>query len=579
MERRLAAVMAADVVGYSRLIRADEEGTLTALKALHANIIDPKLKTHNGRIVKLIGDGLLAEFGSVVDAVRCAVDVQHALSEHNFPLPTEHRIDFRIGINLGDIVIDGDDIQGDGVNVAARLEGLAEPGGICVSAGVYEQVRDRLDLVFEDLGAKTVKNIERPVHVYGVRADWVAGAAATTKPLQERPSIAVLPFVNMSGDPEQEYLADGIAEDILTGLSRVRWLIVTSRNSSFSYKNKNIDIKRIASELGVRYVVEGSVRMAGLRTRITAQLIDASNDRHIWAERYDRSVEDIFDLQDEITATILGRIEPELGMAEQERARREPPESLDAWDLYLRGQWHLYRFRADDNAEAQKCFRGAIEIDPSFAAAYTGLAYTCHLAAIENFSDDPEVTIAAGIEAARRAVALDDKDAMAFSVLARILTMGREYEAAITAGRMAVDLNPTNAQVRFGYAFALMFSGHLEEAIRELDDAIRLSPRDPNIWSFMTVRSWALCALGHFQEAADFARRASEQPRSLLWPKLIIASSLGHLGKAKEAAKALAEFRNQYPNADLEKLCMRLPFKDRAHAEIFVNGIQKAVTN
>jgi len=372
------------VVGYSRLIRADEEGTIAALKTLRSDLIDPKIAEHHGRIVKLMGDGMLAEFPSVVDAVRAAVETQQAVAEHNASLPEDRWIEFRVGINLGDVVIDGDDIQGDGVNIAARLEGMAEPGGICISGKVYEEVRDRIDVPLEDLGEQAVKNIDRPVRVWR----WLAGDGAALAgpieatlplPLPDKPSIAVLPFDNVSGDPDQEFFADGIAEDIITQLSKFRSLFVIARNSSFSFKGQALDIKEVGQKLGVRYVVEGSVRRAGNRVRITAQLIDAVADAHLWAERYDRELDDIFAVQDEVTQAIVTAIEPTLGSAELERARRVPTGKLDAWEAFQRGLWHVFRYKRDDNAKAQEFFRRATGIDGGFAPAHAGLAYTLFL--------------------------------------------------------------------------------------------------------------------------------------------------------------------------------------------------------
>jgi adenylate cyclase len=570
MARRLAAILAADVVGFSRLMADDEAGTLALLKQQRKEHIDPITARYGGRLVKLVGDGALVEFSSVVDAVQCALDIQQEL------LTVNSRISLRIGVNLGDVLIDGDDIYGDGVNVAARLEALAEPGGIAIAGPVYDQVRRKIDAEFTSKGITQLKNISDPIEIWHWSPEGAlqSSAPAAPVPASSKPSIAVLPFTNMSGDPDQEYLADGIAEDILTGLARARWLVVTSRNSSFVYKGKNTSVRQIARELGVTYVLEGSVRIGGNRARITAQLIDASTDRHIWAERYDGSIEDIFELQDKVTEAILGAIEPELGVAEQERARRKPPDSLDAWDLYLRGQWHLYQFRAEDNAEAQRMFRQSISVDPNFAASHTGLAYACHLAAIECFTDELQQTIQAGIAAARKAVSLDDKDAMAFAVLARILTMGREYESAIAAGRAGVSLNPNIAQVRFGLGFALALADQPEEALAELDEAVRISPRDPNTWSFLIVRSWALCMLRRFDEAAESARQAGQQPRSFLWPMAVLACALGHLGKPEEARAARARFEQEYPQIDIEKLWSRLPFRNSEHKQMFVAGVR-----
>jgi len=347
MDRRLAAIFAADVVGYSRLIRADEEGTIAALKSLRADLIDPRIAQYNGRIVKLMGDGILVEFASVVDAVRAAAETQQAVARRNAELPEEKRIEFRIGINAGDVVIDGDDIHGDGVNVAARLEGLADAGGFCISESVHDQVRDRLDLPFEDMGEQTVKNIDRPIRVWRWLEAARPGSTVTGSkplPLPDKPSIAVLPFTNLSGDPEQEYVADGITEDLITALSKIRWFFVIARNSTFTYKGHAIEVRQVSRELGVRYVLEGSIRKSSDRVRISAQLIDATTGRHVWAEHYDREIEDIFELQDEMTQTIVAAVEPELGAFERERALRKPPQSLDAWETYQRGLWHMWSF-------------------------------------------------------------------------------------------------------------------------------------------------------------------------------------------------------------------------------------------
>ena len=345
-QTRRPAILAADVAGYSRLMGVDEEGALARLKALRRELADPKIKEHRGRIVKTTGDGLLIEFASVVDAVRCAVEVQREMAERNANVPPDRRIEFRMGINLGDIIKDGRDIYGNGVNLAARLEALAEPGGICVSRVVRDQVRDKLDFSFEDLGEQQVKNIARPVRVYRVREgaaaiEHVSPASPQLLPLPDKPSIAVLPFQNMSGDPEQEYFADGMVEEIITALSRIRWLFVIARNSSFTYKGRALDVKQVGRELGVRYVLEGSVRKSGDRIRITAQLVEAASGSHIWAERYDRGVADIFAVQDEITERVVGAIEPELYAAENVRTQRKSPESLDAWECVIRALTQL----------------------------------------------------------------------------------------------------------------------------------------------------------------------------------------------------------------------------------------------
>jgi TolB-like protein/class 3 adenylate cyclase len=382
VERRLAAILAADVAGYSRLMGADEEGTLARLKALRRELADPKIKEHRGRIVKTTGDGLLIEFASVVDAVRCAVEVQREMAERNADVSPDRRIEFRMGINLGDIMKDGRDIYGDGVNVAARLEALAEPGGICVSRVVRDQVRDKVDFSFEDMGEQQVKNIARPVRAHRiVLADEPSvppvnppdPTTALLLPLPQKPSIAVLPFENMSGDREQEYFADGVVEDIITALSRLAWLFVIARNSSFTYKGKTVDMKQVGRELGVRYLLEGSVRKAGSRVRITGQLIDTTTGAHVWADRIDGELEDIFELQDQVTSEVVGAIEPKLRLSEIARAARKPTDSLDAYDLFLRALAEGHKMTLDGNRQAIRLLQRALAIDPSYAPA-AGLA-------------------------------------------------------------------------------------------------------------------------------------------------------------------------------------------------------------
>jgi adenylate cyclase len=372
--RRLAAILAADVAGYSRLMGADEGGTLQAFKAIKAELFDPTIAAHNGRLVKTTGDGLLIEFGSVVDALRCAVEMQREMAERNAAVPTDGRIEFRIGINVGDIVVEDGDIFGDGVNVAVRLEGLAQPGGICVSERVQEDAAGKLDLAFEDMGAQQLKNIARPVGVYRINRDRPAGLAKSiiepALPLPDKPSVAVLPFTNMSADPEQEFFADGIADDIITTLSRCPWLFVIARNSSFTFKGRAIDVKQVGRELGVRYVLEGGVRKVGNRIRVTAQLVEAETGNHVWAERYDRDLIDIFSMQDEITEAVSVAVAPAIADAEVRRAVRKPAGHLDAWAAYQRGVWHLHKFSPDNNALAQKFFQQAIDIDPTFAGGY-----------------------------------------------------------------------------------------------------------------------------------------------------------------------------------------------------------------
>src|SRR5215813_9948175 len=412
-ERRLAAILAADVAGYSRLIGADEEGTLDRLRSIRAEVIDPKIAAHRGRLVKTTGDGVLVEFPSVVDAVRCAVEVQREIAGRDTDASVDRRIEFRIGIHQGDIVVEDGDIFGDGVNVAARLEALADPGGICVSARVQEDAAGRLDLAFEDLGEQTLKNIARPIRTYRVGPHKVLALQAQTPlPLPDKPSIAVLPFQNMSGDPEQEVFADGMVEDITTALSKLRWFFVIARNSSFAYKGRAVDVKQVGRELGVRYVLEGSVRRGGDRLRITAQLVEAESGSHVWAERYDRDVGDIFAVQDEITERVVAAIEPELYAAENIRSRRKPPESLDAWECVIRALSAIGQGTRGSNAEAERLCRRAIAISPGYGQAHSLLAWSLVRSTI--WSGDLRTVEAEIAAEAQAALAADDRDPWAY---------------------------------------------------------------------------------------------------------------------------------------------------------------------
>jgi adenylate cyclase len=407
--RRLTAILAADVVGYSRLMGADEEGTHERLQAHLRELVNPKIEEHRGRIVKNTGDGLLAEFPSIVDAVRCAVEIQRGMAERNAETLEDKRIAFRIGVNLGDVIAEAGDIFGDGVNVAARLEALAEPGGICVSRVVRDQVRDRLDYTFEDMGEQQVKNIARPVRVYRIPISENTPAKSPL-PLSDKSSIAVLPFANMSGDLDQEYFADGITEDIITMLAGWRAFPVIARNSTFAYKGKAIDIKTVGRELGARYVLEGSVGKAGRRVRVTAQLIEADTGHHLNADRYDRDLTDLFEVQDDISTAIVGAIEPELLRSERDRVASRPQRSEDAYDLYQRGLWHHYRHSKADNIDAQACFRHALAIDAQYEQAIASLAIVVCNAAYLGWAEHPERNYVEAYELAQRAVGLDARD-------------------------------------------------------------------------------------------------------------------------------------------------------------------------
>ncbi len=582
MERRLAAIMSADVVGYSRLIRADEEGTITTLKALRADLVDPKLDEHHGRIVKLMGDGMLAEFPSVVDAVRGAVETQMAVAEHNSSLPEDRRIEFRVGINLGDVVIDGDDIHGDGVNVAARLEGMAEPGGICISGSVHEQVRDRTDFAFEDLGEQEVKNIDRPVRVWQWIAETEVQASVLAKKdeplsLPNKPSIAVLPFDNMSDDTGQEHFADGIAEDVITALSRFRSLFVTARNSSFSYKGTSPDIRTVAGELGVRYVVEGSVRKAGNRVRITAQLIDASSGNHLWGNRFDGALDDVFELQDRITEQIVIAVAPEVEARERELTQRKPPESLDAWELIQRGLTHFYSMDKSNNDEAIRLFRQAVARDPGFAAAYANLAYALFTSLMLGYAEDRQEGMASARVAAETAVSLDANEPLAHFVLGRLLALAGEIEMAIGEAETAIAINPNFAWGHYGLGFVYLTCASVpEKALPHFDAALRLNPRDPLRWAALMLKGSALRILGRYDEAVAVGRQACQFPNVGYMPYMHLSASLAEAGQIIEARAAAEKATERQPAFSISSHRDNFAGANETYLEGLLDSLRKA---
>jgi adenylate cyclase len=587
VQRRLAAILAADVAGYSRLMGADEEGTLAALKELRRDLADLNIKEHRGRIVKTTGDGLLVEFASVVDAVRCAVEVQREMSDRNAGVPAERLIEFRIGINLGDIIIDKRDIYGDGVNVAARLEALAEPGGICVSRVVRDQVRDKLGFAFEDMGEQQVKNIARPIRVHrirlteeasvtSIRPSHPAGAPPLALPLPDKPSVAVLPFTNMSGDPEQEFVSDGIAEDVITALSRYPSLFVIARNSCFTYKGRAVDVKQVGRELGVRYVLEGGVRKAGNRIRVTAQLVESETGNHVWAERYDRDLADIFAVQDEITEAVTIAIAPAIADAELQRAVRKSPGSLDAWAAYQRGLWHLSEANPDDNEIAQRFFQQAIDLDPTFAGGYSGLALA-QLQAAAVYQKLGLLEAQSSAEAsARRAVALDGADAEARSCLGWALQARGELEGALAEIERALAMSPNLAVAHGQRGATLIFSGRPKEGLAAIQTSIRLDPRDP----FSAIRLLhTACGLYFSREyeavieaAKRLIRSYPDFPMIYRWP----AAALGQLGRPAEAKEWLEKAISLAPAAFDMYVRKRVPwFRPEDHAHL-LEGLRKA---
>ena len=568
VERRLAAILAADVAGYSRLMGVDEEGTLAALKADRREIIDPKIAEHRGRIVKTTGDGALVEFASAVDAVRCAMEIQRAMAERNAAVPEDRRIEFRIGINVGDIIIDEGDIYGDGVNIAARVETLASPGAICLSENAYQQMKGKLTLDVSDMGEQQLKNIAQPVRVYRVRLD---GATATVAPtLPDKPSIAVLPFANMSGDPEQEYFADGISEDIITGLSKLRWFFVIARNSSFTYKGNAVDVKRVARELGVRYVLEGSVRKGGNRVRITAQLIDAATNNHIWADRYDGELTDVFALQDEITKKVVAAIEPRLLEAEGIRSQNRSPDDLGAWEMVIQANSLFWRLTKTENEAAIALLKRAVERYPDYAPAHSMLAFMMLVSGHLGWSVEEQAAALAA-----RAAALDDNDPWAHLALGYAAFVRRQTSVATAEFRRAIALNP-NFAAAYGYlGWALAFDGQSDQAIAHLEEAIRMSPHDPQNAVFNAGFAAAHYLAGRYAKAVEYSSTALQQRSAFTAGYRIHCASLAQNGQIDEARAVLARLKELQPDVSIAWIKQNVPYQPGPMAK-FLEGMRKA---
>jgi len=541
VERRLAAILCADVVEYSRLMGADEEKTLAVLKSHRRELIDPLIDQHRGRIFKTTGDGMLIEFASVVDAVRCAVVVQKGMEDRNTNLPERERIRFRIGINLGDVMVDEGDMFGDGVNVAARIEALAAPGEICVSASVREQIGEKLPIGFADFGEHSVKNIARPVRVYRVEKaiEPLAGGAddrgtpSAALP-EDGPSVAVLPFANMSGDAEQEYFVDGIVEDIITGLSRIKWLHVIARNSTFVYKGRAVDVKQVGCELGVRYILEGSLRKAGNRVRLTAQLVEAASGRHVWAERYDRALDDIFAVQDEITLSVVGYIEPNLRQAEIERAKRKRPDSLDAYDLYLRALPYAMVFMPGDADKALPLLRQSLALEPGFAAAHAAAAW-CHEQRYLRGGLDP-ADKAAALAHARAALEAGADDAGTLATAGFVIGLvDHDYDTAMNAIDRGLALTPSSALALSLGSVILGHAGRTAEAIDYAERALRWCPLDRTVNVPYVGLGIAHCAAGDWEAAIPACGKCEQANPRFSLPYFLRAAALSQLGRIEEA--------------------------------------------
>jgi adenylate cyclase len=583
-DRRLTAILCADVVGYSRLMAEDETATIRNLHQCRSLIADIT-RRRRGRVVDEVGDSLLAEFPTALDAVTCAVEVQRALGARNAGLPRVGEMEFRLGIHLGDVVDEGGAIYGTGINIASRLERLCQPGEICVSDIVYEQVRGKLELDWEDLGNQRVKNIPQPLRAYRVPSmaeGHSAGAEVrgevppVATGFSQRPAIAVLSFDNLSEAPEQEYFADGIAEDLITRLSAWGRFPIIARNSSFAYKNESRDVKRISRELAVRYVVEGSVRRAGDRVRIAAQLIDATSGHHIWADLFDRQLADIFALQDEIIQAIAGAIEPELMRFESERAALRTPENLDVWDCVMRGRWHVSRFTREDNQKARSSYQEAVELDPRSAEAFCGLAYTHYNDVLLQWTDSPGESIAEMVRAARRSVALDDGSAETHVVLGVAYSLTGQQEEMIAALELATQLNPSLSSAHFYLGTYLALAGRSGDAIERLETARRLNPRDPAIWRVFFGLALAHTAAGRDEEALNWSRQCLQRNPEWYLGHGMVAASYAHLGRLEEARTATAELLRLQPGFSLQGVRLLLSTATPALVERLIEGGRKA---
>ncbi len=582
--RKLSAILSADVEGYSRLMSDDEEATVQSITS-YREFMTSIIHTQNGRVADAKGDNILAEFASVVDAVRCAVEIQRGLKKRNSELPDHRKMEFRIGINLGDIIEEEEAIYGDGVNIAARLEGLAHSGGICISGTAYDQVKNKLDLGYEYLGEQTVKNIPEPVRVYRVGLEpgerrypetLEMGAPSEAPTLPDKPSIAVLPFDNLSGDPEQVYFVDGIVDDIITELSRFPYIFVIARTTSFIFKGKSIGVRQVGRELGVRYVLEGSVRKVSDRVRITAQLIEAATGNHIWAERYDRNLEDIFSVQDEITAQVVGSIHSELYSAEMRRARQKPVESLDVWNYAVRARWHVLRLTREDNSEAKRLFGKALELEPDYVPALALLVY-CHVCdVIFGWSQAPPESITEARRLARKAASLDENDPWVQCSLGFTEFIAKNPDAAIAHYRKAIELNPNFALAHGYLSCQLSYAGEAEAAIEAGHNAIRLSSRDPELFHFHVGIGTGHFIAERYEEAVAWANKViAERPETPAGHRLL-AASLAQAGQIAEARRALEDVLRITPGLTATLLRNITHFKKPADFDRYIDALRKA---
>lgn len=576
-QRRLAAILAADVAGYSRLMARDEAGTLARLKHIRVEIIGPLVAQFDGQVVGSAGDSLLIEFASAVDSVQCAVEMQQSLAIANASLSEDQHMTFRIGINLGDVLVEDGTIYGDGVNIAARLEKLADPGGICVGRSLYDQVRGKLSFVYTYLGEQRVHNIPEPIGAYRIQMEENTSPARPVLKLPDKPSIAVLPFQNMSGDPEQEYFADGMVEEIITALSRLRWLFVIARNSSFVYRGGAVNVKQVGQELGVRYVLEGSVRKAGNKVRIAGQLIDASTGVHLWADRFDGGLEDVFDLQDQVTASVVGAIAPKLEQAEIERSRHKPTESLDAYDYYLRGMACVHQWKREATEEALSLFKRVIELDPNFASAY-GMSARCYsLRKASGWMTDREHEVAEAERLARRAAELGKNDALALcsAGISLAFVVGEPDDGGALIDR-ALVLNPNLAWAWLFSGWVKIWHGEPEVGIERVTRALRLSPHDPHRFSMQSAMACAHLFAGRYAEALSWAESAMREQSNTLIASCTAAASAALAGQQSQAIKAMSRVRQLDPKMRLTNLKDLFPISRSEDFAKWSEGLRRA---
>jgi adenylate cyclase len=585
--RRIAAILVSDVVGFGRLARADEERTLARLRALRSDLIDPTISVHHGRVVKRTGDGAIVEFRSVVDAVRCAIEVQNAMVERNAGLPPERRIEFRIGIHLGDIVEEADgDLMGDGVNIAARLQSIGQPGAVCLSEQAYWQVKSRLDLAVTDLGQTQLKNIAEPVRVYSLQVGLPTQAKPATaieakseekqthSILPDKPSIAVLPFANMSGDAEQEYFADGISEDIITALSKLSQLFVIARNSSFTFKGKNVNVSEVSKSLGVRYVLEGSVRKSGGRVRITAQLIDATTGGHLWAERFDRELTDIFAVQDDVTTHIVSSLALNLSPGDRQKIAADHTDNLEAHDCLLRGCELFFRLEKESNRDAQTLLRRAVELDPHFAPAFAFLGAAQVIDYVNGWSASQAQTLEAAEKAARQAVQLDEQYPYALWALSIACLWARRHDEAVSAAEKMIAFNPNFAWGHHELGLILHYVGQSGDALRHFEQAVALDPFFPDIW--LHHQAQAAYRLGRYSEAVGLLKRRILRNPNTDASRVLLAAAYAQMGLIEEARTAWREALKINPTYSLDQRRKVLPYKNPQDFERFVDGLRKA---